>query len=231
MERMLQTGRRPVAPILFPVGDPEPTYTRSRMSLSGSDSPSHVRFHALLLPHLDVLLAFARHRTATEADAEDLVQETFVRAWQGLDDLRDDASARAWLFRILRRLLSDHHRNGSRKPEVDLGPLLAAHEERIASPGSGPLEDCLSRLSHERARRALDRIPDEFAMAVALHDIAGFRYREIAEILEVPLGTVMSRIHRGRKMLAECMAGDGSMQPSTPEGASRVVIRREEAER
>ena len=167
---------------------------------------------------------------ATDADAEDLVQEACVRAWEGFDGLRDEERARAWLFTILRHLLSDHHRNGARRnAAAETMPLEAAHEERIASDNPTPFEALLTRLSRERVREALKQLPDDFAMAVALHDLASFQYREIAEILEVPIGTVMSRIHRGRKLLAGCIAADGEIENTAaatadgpPSGVKRV---------
>ena len=196
------------------------------MSSTFRDTPSaSARFEALVMPYLDSLFAFARHRTATYADAEDLVQETCARAWEHLDDLRDDGRARAWLFKILRRLLIDRHRTDTRqRGAVEITYLEAAHEELIAGDGAGPLEALIARLSTHRVRDALDAIPDDFAMAVALHDIAGFRYHEIAEILEVPPGTIMSRIYRGRKLLAGWIAADGAGAPSVvPAQVSRPV--------
>lgn len=175
--------------------------------------PDPVRFEALVIPHLDSLFAFARRRAATEADGEDLVQEMCVRAWRSFDDLRDDGRVRAWLFCILRRLLSDHHRTEShQRATVSLTRLEAIHEELIASPDPGPFEALLSRLSRERVWGALERIPEDFRTVVELHDIDGLRYREIAQILELPLGTVMSRMHRGRKLLAGWIAADGAAE-------------------
>lgn len=179
------------------------------------------RFELLVMPHVDALLAFARFRVAAEPDAEDLVQECCVHAWQHLDDLHDETRVRAWLFRILRNLLADHHRHHSRRRELaDMAPLEAAHAALLASDAAGPLDELLQRLSRAAVRRALDHIPDPFALAVALHDVAGFQYREIAEILDVPAGTVMSRISRGRKLLLGYFAAAGEAEPhpaSAPE--------------
>ncbi len=170
-------------------------------------SNRQARFEALVLPHLDRLLAFARRRMATEADAEDVVQEACVRAWNGFSALRDEASVRAWLYRILRTIMSEQHRTAARRHAlVSITRLEAAHEERVASEAAGPFEEVVAKLSSERVREALAAIPEDFAVAIELHDIDGFRYREIAEITGVPIGTVMSRISRGRKLLAGVIA-------------------------
>lgn len=179
-------------------------------SVDSSTSSDRLRFELLVMPHLDALLAFARHRVPADADAEDLVREVCVRAWQNLDGLREDGKARAWLFRILRRLLLDRHRGEERvHAAYEVTPLASLGDDTFASPFPDPYQRLLSRLNRERVLQALDRIPGDFAMPVALHDIAGFQYREIAEILEIPLGTVMSRIFRGRNLLAGCIAPDG----------------------
>lgn len=202
-----------------------PVMNRWKMRQDGrtNAAPNAVRFEALVLPHLDELLAFARGQVRTDADAEDVVQEACARAWQGFAGLREDGRARAWLFRILRRVVIDQRAQESRR-SVEVAPLEAAHERVLESPDPGPFEHLLARLSHERVRDALDRIPEEFAMAVALCDIAGFRYREVAEILEVPVGTVMSRIHRGRKLLAGWVVAEGDGAAAKPVASLPEVV-------
>ncbi len=181
------------------------------MSAPRGEPFRHTRFEALVLPHTEMLMRYARGRVAGEADAEDIVQETCVRAWKQLDTLRDDARVRAWLFRTLHRLACDHHRRASRRSEIaEMTPLSVVDEQQIAGDDDGPFEALLAKLSRRRVREALDEIPKDYALAVGLHDIAGFRYREVAEILEIPLGTVMSRIHRGRTLLAERVAAGGN---------------------
>lgn len=174
-----------------------------------SSQPEHAQFLGLVLPHLDSLLDFARRRASSDADAEDLVQDACVRAWAAFGGLRDERKVRAWLYRILHTLICDQHRTNARRAALaSLTPLTAQHAAVIATPELGPAERLGATRSAARVRRALDEIPEEFASAVALHDIAGFRYREIAEILDVPIGTVMSRIARGRKLLAEIITAD-----------------------
>jgi RNA polymerase sigma-70 factor, ECF subfamily len=161
------------------------------------------RFDALVLPHLDRLLAFAVRRTDVLADAEDAVQEACVRAWLAFDDLRDTSRVRAWLYQILRAVLSEsQERLARRRQLVSITRLETAHEELVGSDRDGLFDQVAARLSGEAVRLALAQIPEDFAIAVELHDIDGFKYQEIAEIVGVPIGTVMSRISRGRRLLA-----------------------------
>ena len=171
--------------------------------IAASLTERHARFDALVLPHLDRLLAFAARRTNVRADAEDAVQEACGRAWLGLDDLRDPTRVRAWLYRILRGVLSENEeRNARRRQLVSITRLEEAHDELISSDGDLVFEEVAAKLTGEEVRAALAQVPDDFAMAVELHDIDGFKYHEIAEIVGVPIGTVMSRISRGRRLLA-----------------------------
>ena len=169
----------------------------------------HARFNALGLPHLDRLLGFARRRTAEVADAEDAVQEACVRAWLAFGELRDDALARPWLYRILRSVLSDtHEKSGRRRDLVSITRLEDTHEELVATDGDFVFAEVAARIEGETLRAALATIPEDFATAVELHDIDGFKYNEIADITGVPIGTVMSRISRGRRLLAGAIANN-----------------------
>lgn len=167
----------------------------------------HARFNALVLPHLDRLLGFARRRTGELADAEDAVQEACVRAWLSFGELRDDSLARPWLYRILRSVLSDsYEKSGRRRQLVSISRLEDTHEELVATEGDLVFAEVAARIESESLRAALATIPEDFASAVELHDIDGFKYNEIAEIVGVPIGTVMSRISRGRRLLAGAIA-------------------------
>lgn len=179
----------------------------------------HARFDALVLPHLDRLLAFAVRRTDAVADAEDAVQEACVRAWLAFDDLRDATRVRAWLYQILRAVLSEaQERLARRRQLVSITRLESAHEEFVGSDRDGLFDQVAARLSGEAVRSALAQIPEDFAVAVELHDIDGFKYQEIAEIVGVPIGTVMSRISRGRRLLAGALYVNRSVdtQASSP---------------
>jgi RNA polymerase sigma-70 factor (ECF subfamily) len=181
---------------------------------SGQPTERQARFDALVLPHLDRLLAFAVRRTEVPADAEDAVQEACVRAWLAFDDLREPTRVRAWLYQILRTVLSEAgERTARRRQLVSITRLEQAHEELVGGDGDVLFDEVAARLSGETVRAALGQLPEDFAVAVELHDIDGFKYQEIAEIVGVPIGTVMSRISRGRRLLA------GALLASRPAGA------------
>ena len=161
------------------------------------------RFQALVLPHLDRLSGFARRRTVSVGDAEDAVQDACMRAWSAFDELRDDAKVRAWLYRILRTVLSDSlKKEGRRRGLVSITRLEDAHESVVGGDPDFAFTEVVNRIDREVLHAALATIPEDFAVAVELHDIDGFKYQEIAEITAVPIGTVMSRISRGRRLLA-----------------------------
>jgi len=168
--------------------------------------PKRARFQSSTLPHLDRLVALAS-RWATGNEAEDYVQETYVRAWAAFDQLRDSGAAFPWLCQILRSVIGERRRTHARRQQlVFITELEAAHEEIVASDAPSPLDDLLARLEAGGLRQALHSLPEDFAEAVELHDIQGLKYSEIAQITSVPLGTVMSRISRGRRLLAGLLA-------------------------
>ena len=165
------------------------------------------RFRTLVLPHLDRLLGFAIRRTDAVGDAEDAVQDACLRAWSAFADLRDESRVRAWLFRILRTVLSDAlEKEGRRRQLVSITRLEDAHESMVSSDADFVFTDVVARIERDHLHQALAEIPEDFATAVILHDIDGFKYHEIATITEVPIGTVMSRISRGRRLLAGAIA-------------------------
>lgn len=184
----------------------------SSPSLVTPDDPlaaAEARFHVLVLPHLDRMLGFAKRRTPSPSDAEDAVQEACVRAWTSLGDLRDDTKSRAWLYRILRGVLSDAGEKVARRTAlVSMTRLDDVHEDLMASNDDGVFAEVAARIDTEQLNEALSLIPRDFAVAVELHDIDGFKYHEIADIVDVPLGTVMSRIARGRRLLAATIASN-----------------------
>jgi RNA polymerase sigma-70 factor, ECF subfamily len=198
-----------------------------RDSMRGSKSGQkrrQERFKALTLPHLDVLLGIARRRMNDTALAEDLVQDTYLRAWEAFDSLVDEAQVRGWLVRILQRVASDHYRTHLRRQTLlSVTRLEDEHSEILASQEEGPLEVLISHRSDEHIEHALGQLPGEFAQALELHDIEGFKYREVAEIMEVPLGTVMSRIARGRRLFVALILKDrhaGDLDPTRAAGTN-----------
>jgi RNA polymerase sigma-70 factor (ECF subfamily) len=194
-----------------------------------SAAAQHARFQALIQPHLGRLLRFACRRVRNPADAEDLVQEACTRAWVALKDLRDDALALPWLYRILRSSLSDFHEKQDRReqlaPTLTLEPGLEVGDD---SP-RGPLEELIASASTERIHELIRMLPEEFALAIELHDLEGLRYREVADSTGVPIGTVMSRIYRGRKLLAALIVmneGFSDLAASRPGPDHRLQKRR-----
>jgi RNA polymerase sigma-70 factor, ECF subfamily len=177
--------------------------TRSRTVQPDASAALRDRFQELVMPHLDRLLAFATRRMGNAADAEDVVQDSFVRAWLAFRDLRDDSRVRPWLYQIVRCVMHDFHERKGRRDQLAPTIQLDLEEDELAvSDEPGPFERLVDSISTAQVQEALGMLPESFAMAVELHDIEGFRYHEVAEITGVPLGTVMSRIFRGRKMLA-----------------------------
>ena len=160
------------------------------------------RFQALIQPHLGRLLRFTSRRVRNAADAEDLVQEACTRAWVGFADLRDEALALPWLYRILRSSLSDFHEKQDRREQLAPTLTLESSLEVAGDSARGPLEELIASASTERIHQLIRMLPEEFALAIELHDLEGLRYRDVAETTGVPIGTVMSRIYRGRKLLA-----------------------------
>jgi RNA polymerase sigma-70 factor (ECF subfamily) len=156
------------------------------------------RFEAEVLPHLRSLFAAAYRMTGNAHDAEDLVQETFLRAHRAFDRFEPGSNARAWLHTILSRARTDLYRRTMRRPEtVELsgeGPAVAPPQHALAS-------------GHEDLERALRGLPETFREAVVLRDVQDLTYAEIAAALGIPVGTVMSRIHRGRALLREALTG------------------------
>ena len=175
------------------------------MPLPGVFSSRQDRFETLVFPHLDRLVAFAARQVGNVSDAEDAVQEACIRAWQGFDQLRDEDRIRAWLYQILRTTVCDlREREGRRERLAPMEHL--AHDELPSADESGPFEHLVSALTRQQVDRLLAAIPADFALAIQLHDLEGFGYEEIAEMTAVALGTVMSRIYRGRKLMATIIA-------------------------
>jgi RNA polymerase sigma-70 factor (ECF subfamily) len=144
------------------------------------------------------LYGTAYRMTRNAHDAEDLVQETFLRAYRAFDGFTPGSNIRAWLYTILHRVRTDAFRRSRRSPRTvelpDEGPPVPPPQDALAQGG-------------EDLARALDSLPDVFRSAVVLRDVEDFSYQEIARILDVPIGTVMSRIHRGRALLRAALGG------------------------
>lgn len=177
---------------------------RPAVDLSEGDKE---RFQRDALPLLDSLYGAALRMTRNPADAEDLVQETMLRAYRSFDRFEPGTNLKAWLFRILTNAYINTYRKKQREPqkvstdaleEFDLYQELRGHETEFEAT---PEKIVLDSLVDTDILEAIDDLPEQFRLAVVLSDIEDFSYAEMAEIMDVPMGTVMSRLHRGRKAL------------------------------
>jgi RNA polymerase sigma-70 factor, ECF subfamily len=170
------------------------------------------RFERDVLPLLPGLYGAALRMTRNPADAEDLLQEATLRAYRGFASFEEGTNLKAWLYRILTNSFINTYRKRQREPQTVEGPddfdewfLFDRLGSRSVQPSAE--EDVLDRIPDAEVKAALESIPDNFRMAVLLADVEGFSYKEIAEIMDVPIGTVMSRLHRGRKALEKALYG------------------------
>ena len=168
------------------------------------------RFERDALPMLDLIYAGALRMTRNPSDAEDLVQETFAKAYRSFKSFEEGTNLKAWLFRILTNTFINQYRKNQRGPAIDpteqIEDWQMARAERHTSGGLKSAEtEALENLPNDIISNALNSIPEDFRNVVYLSDVDGFAYKEIAAILEIPVGTVMSRLSRGRKLLRELL--------------------------
>ena len=152
------------------------------------------------------LYSAALRMTRNPADAEDVVQETYLKAYRAYNTFTAGTNLKAWLYRILTNTYINRYRKAQRRPsEVELGELQDLYLYKRIGESSGASvsaeEEVLDRFVDTDVKQALESLPERFRIPVLLADVDGFSYKEIAEILDVPIGTVMSRLHRGRKAL------------------------------
>src|SRR6202165_1739128 len=169
-------------------------------------------FETLALAHLDPLYSAALRLTKNERDAEDLVQDTFLRAYRFFDKFERGTNIKAWLFKILTNTFINRYRRSVKERSIVEGSEREAVHERFISReasdyAANPEQFFFDRLLSDDVLRAVDSLPIDFRMVVILADLQDFSYKEIAEILDVPVGTVMSRLYRGRRLLQKALAG------------------------
>ncbi len=160
------------------------------------------------LPHLDQLYGHAMRKTGNPADANDLVQETYMKAFAAFESFEQGTNLKAWLHRILENSFINNYRKAVREPfqgsveELEDWQLGNA-ESRTAMSSRSAEAEAIDHLPSSAVKDALQNIPEEFRVAVFLADVEGFSYQEIADIMDTPTGTVMSRLHRGRRLLRD----------------------------
>jgi len=186
--------------------------------------PAH--FTDLAMEHMPSLYSAALRMTRNPADAEDLVQETYLRAFRGFGGFEEGTNLKAWLYRILTNTFINRYRAKKRRPEETdfddvedfylykrMGGLEEARQSRSAE------DELMDLFPEAEVKGAVESLPENFRLPVLLADVEGFSYKEIAEILDIPIGTVMSRLHRGRKALQKALyefAAERGLAPEEP---------------
>lgn len=161
-------------------------------------------FDEEIIPHMDALYNFALRLTTDPNDAEDLVQDTIVKAYRFFSSYEKGTNAKAWMFRILKNSFINNYRKTSKKPsQVDYDEVSSYYESiRAERTETSDLENLMFReMMDDDLSTALKRLPEDFRTVVLLCDVEGYTYEEIANMLDVPIGTIRSRLHRGRNLL------------------------------
>jgi RNA polymerase sigma-70 factor, ECF subfamily len=186
-------------------------------------------FESVAMEHLPSLYAGALRMTHNPADAEDLVQEAYLKAYRGFGGFEEGTNLKAWLFRILTNTYINQYRSKQRRPEQqeldeveDLYIYRRMGGLEAATLGRTTEDVVLDSMTDTDVKAAIDALPESFRLPVLMADVEGFHYKEIAEILDIPIGTVMSRLHRGRKALQKSLyayAVEHRLQPAASPAA------------
>jgi RNA polymerase sigma-70 factor (ECF subfamily) len=181
------------------------------------------RFEELAMEHMPSLYTAALRMTRNTSDAEDLVQETYLKAYRAFHTFQEGTNLKAWLYRILTNTFINSYRAKKRRPdESNIEELENLYLYRRlgglegASVGRSAEEQVLDKFTEAEVKEAVESLPEQFRLAVLLGDVEGFSYKEIAEILDIPIGTVMSRLHRGRRALQKRLYEFGRQRGLVP---------------
>jgi RNA polymerase sigma-70 factor (ECF subfamily) len=174
--------------------------------LTGHSKKDYAIFEEEFLPHVDALKTFAFHLSYNESDANDLVQETYMKAFRFIDKYDKGTNAKAWLFKIMKNAYINEYRKKSKRPtQVDYEEITTYHDQNHDSlTGYMDLrEEIFDKMLGDEITIAINALPLDFKTVLLLSDVEGFTYEEIAKIIEVPIGTVRSRLFRARNMLKD----------------------------
>jgi RNA polymerase sigma-70 factor, ECF subfamily len=199
VEEGIPAGEEPIAPV------PPPT-------VYATEAERVAAFEEQMIPHLDALYRSAMGMTKNAGDAEDLVQDTYLRAFQFFGQFQGGTNARAWLFRIMTNLYINSYRRRTREPErvsyddmEDFYLYNRLSDAQNQGISGSPEEEVVQRVQTDAIRAAIDRLPDEYRDTVVLADLNEFSYQEISEMLQIPIGTVRSRLSRGRRLVQKAL--------------------------
>ena len=192
-----------------------------------TDTSLRALFEEQAIPFMDQLYAAAMRMTRNPADAGDLVQETYAKAYAAFGQFEQGTNLKAWLYRILTNTFINSYRKNQRQPyqgaiddleDWQLGSAESLTQGRTTRSAEA---EAIDHLPDSDVKEALQSIPEDFRLAVYLADVEGFAYQEIADIMKTPIGTVMSRLHRGRRMLRERLAGYAQERGITASGSKK----------
>ncbi|MCU7496015.1 MAG: sigma-70 family RNA polymerase sigma factor [Ignavibacteria bacterium] len=176
----------------------------ANLNVSPDDRQKYIDFEREALPHMNALYNFALRMTGSSDDADDLVQETLLKAFRFFDKFEKGTNCKAWLFRILKNSYINDYRKHSKEPsKVDYEDIENFYENIKSSDVKSDhlVEDVYNNLLDDDISSAISSLPEDFRTVIILSDIEGFTYEEIADFVDCPIGTVRSRLHRARKML------------------------------